>query len=160
MSQNSRILQLHPIKAFVLFVILDALCIGMGMGVPIFNIILGFVVGWYLARRITRVTHELKAILRRLLVYSCITACVTFLGMVLIWGWSITILRDPHADLAKFGMPMILYEPRASFIGWLLLMIVISPFLQLLTTVFAGHLTLLSIYRKEKTSDISSQVTL
>jgi hypothetical protein len=38
-----------------------------------------------------------------------------------------------------------------SLIGWLVLMIAISPFLQLLTTVFAGHLTLLSLYRKKKT---------
>ena len=40
-------------------------------------------------------------------------------------------------------MPLILYEPLASFIAWLVLMIVISPFLQFLMTLFGSHLTLL-----------------
>jgi hypothetical protein len=38
---------------------------------------------------------------------------------------------------------MILYDPTASFVGWLVLMIAVSPFLQLLTTVFGSHLTLM-----------------
>jgi hypothetical protein len=38
---------------------------------------------------------------------------------------------------------MILYDPKASFIGWLVPMIFISPFLQLLTTVFGSYMTLL-----------------
>lgn len=38
---------------------------------------------------------------------------------------------------------MILYEPQISFIGWLGLMIVVSPFLQLLLTVFGAYLTVL-----------------
>jgi hypothetical protein len=150
MNLISKIHQLNLSKALILFVILDVLCMGAGMGVPVFNIMLGFVVGWYIARRITLDTREFKLILQHLLVYSCVTACVTFLGMVLIWGWSILILFDSQTELVNFGIPMILYEPRASFIGWLCLMIVISPFLQLLTTVFAGHLTLLSISKKEK----------
>jgi len=37
---------------------------------------------------------------------------------------------------------MILYEPKASFIAWLVLMIFISPFLQLLATVFGGYMAL------------------
>ncbi len=59
-----------------------------------------------------------------------------------IWGPTARMLFDPAADLASFGIPQILYEPRASFIGWLVLMIVISPFLQLLTTLFGAHVTL------------------
>jgi hypothetical protein len=50
---------------------------------------------------------------------------------------------DPVADLANFGIPLILYDPTASFIGWLALMIVISPFLQFLMALFGAHLTLL-----------------
>jgi len=45
--------------------------------------------------------------------------------------------------LANFGIPLILYEPRASFIVWLILMIVISPFLQFLMTLFGAQLALL-----------------
>ena len=53
------------------------------------------------------------------------------------------MLFDPAANLANLGAPLILYEPVASFIGWLVLMIVISPFLQLLMTLFGSHLTVL-----------------
>jgi hypothetical protein len=45
---------------------------------------------------------------------------------------------------------MILYEPRASFIGWLVLMILISPVLQMLTTLFGSYLTLLGWLGKEE----------
>jgi hypothetical protein len=58
------------------------------------------------------------------------------------------MLFDPGADLANFGIPLILYEPRASFIGWLVLMIVISPVLQLLTTLLGSHLALIRWARK------------
>jgi hypothetical protein len=77
------------------------------------------------------------------LLYATLTASVTLLGMVVIWGPTISFLFDPGRDLANTGVPMILYEPMASFIGWLVLMIVISPFLQLLTTLFGAYLALL-----------------
>ena len=51
---------------------------------------------------------------------------------------------DSGYDFENFGVPLILYEPRASFVGWLVLMILVSPFLQLLTTVFASYVTLTS----------------
>ena len=151
MTHIASIYRLRPRTGFVLFVALDVLFMGVGMGVPIFNIVFGFIVGWYLVKWISIVTRETQQILQRLLIYSCISAGVTFLGMLLIWGWCVTMLFNPHADFVKFGIPLILFDPRMSFIGWLLLMIVISPFLQLLTTVFAGHLTLLSLYRQENT---------
>jgi hypothetical protein len=115
----------------------------MGMGVPIFNILFGFVVGWYVARRIVLTTTELRDILRKVLVYAAIASGITALGMAVLWGSTVVLLYDPTADLANFGIPMILYEPRASFIGWLVLVIAISPFLQLLMILFGAHLTLL-----------------
>jgi len=151
MSAIARVYRLTPPTVFVLYLALDVFCMGMGMGVPIFNIVFGFIVGWYLVRWVSIGTREAKHILQRLLIYSCVSAGVTFLGMVLIWGWSLTMLYDPHADLANFGIPQILFAPRMSFIAWLVLMIVISPFLQLLTTVFGGHLAMLSWYRKDNT---------
>ena len=36
----------------VIFGSLDIVCVGAGMGVPIFCILLGLPVGWYIARRI------------------------------------------------------------------------------------------------------------
>jgi hypothetical protein len=53
------------------------------------------------------------------------------------------MLFDPSVNLADFGMPLILFEPRASFIGWLGLMIVVSPALQFLLTILGAHVALL-----------------
>jgi hypothetical protein len=63
--------------------------------------------------------------------------------MIIIWGPTVSILFEPGRDLANTGVPMILYEPMPSFIGWIVLMILISPVLQLLTTLFGSHLALL-----------------
>jgi hypothetical protein len=63
--------------------------------------------------------------------------------MSIIWGNTISMLFNPSADFKNFGIPLILYDPKLSFMGWLILMILISPFLQLLTTIFTAYLTLL-----------------
>ena len=129
--------------AFVVFVLLDVICVGMGMGVPIFCIAVGFPVGWYIAARALRATSNVGTVLKRTVVQGTVTSAVTFAMMVLIWGNTARMLGDPAADFANFGIPMILYDPKISFVGWLILMIFISPFLQLLTTLFSSHLTLL-----------------
>jgi hypothetical protein len=143
----SRILELNPRTAFLLFLILDLLCVGMGMGVPIFCIFFGFVVGWYLARRIILLDLSPGKALNRILKYAAITSLFTFVVMCAIWGRMIIMLFDPASDYKNFGIPMILYEPKASFIGWLVLMIFISPFLQLLTTIFSSYLTLIRWFK-------------
>ncbi len=118
------------------------------MGVPIFCILFGFLVGWYIARMVTATTEQVQEVLPKLLVYAGVTSAFTFVVMAVMWGRCIVMLFDPRADLANLGIPLILYDPKASFIGWLVLMIVISPFLQLLTTFFGSHLTLLGWLRK------------
>lgn len=141
------ILALNPKIAFLLFMILDLLCVGMGMGIPIFCIFFGFVVGWYVAGRIT--LHDLNPgdAFSRILRYGVVTSLFTFAVMCAIWGRTILMPFNPAADLKNFGIPLILYEPKASFISWLVLMIFISPFLQLLTTIFASYLTLQRRYK-------------
>jgi hypothetical protein len=52
------------------------------------------------------------------------------------------MLSDPAADIAHFGIPLILYEPVASFIGWIVLMVLISPFLQALAAAFSSSVRL------------------
>jgi hypothetical protein len=141
--QVVRLLSLNRWAAFAIFVFLDVLCVGMGMGVPIFCIVLGFPVGWYVAARAARSTSDLGEVLKRTVVQATVTSAVTFAMMALLWGNVARMLFDPAADFANFGIPMILYDPKVSFIGWLVLMIFISPFLQLLTTLFSSHLTLL-----------------
>ena len=156
---NERIFLLKPPRLIIIFVVLDVFCMAMGMGLPVFNIMFGFVIGWYILNWISIRTIEVNEILKQLLIYSCITAGVTFLGMLLIWGWSVKFLFGSERDLANFGIPLILFEPRMSLVGWLVLMIAISPFLQLLTTVFAGHLTLLSLHSKRNASGDKSPAT-
>ncbi len=131
-----------PVWVFVVYVVLDLICIGMGMGVPIFCILLGFPVGWFLVKYIASTSSNVHEIMRKVLRYALLTSLVTLVGMVLVWGTSIIMLSDPTLDLANYGIPMILYEPLASFIGWMALMILISPFLQLLASIFAAYLTL------------------
>jgi ABC-type spermidine/putrescine transport system permease subunit I len=36
----------------VLYILVDLICIGAGMGVPLFCILLGFPLGWYITKRI------------------------------------------------------------------------------------------------------------
>lgn len=74
--------------------------------------------------------------------YAIITSAFTVLLMAIIWLPAVLMLSDPTADLANYAIPMILYEPLASFIGWLVLMILISPFLQMLMTLFGAQVTL------------------
>lgn len=129
--------------AFMVFVIVDTLCVGLGMGVPIFCILFGLLVGWHIARRAILATANIKDVLWQVLVQALITSAFTFVVMSAIWGRTIVMLFDPSADFQNFGHPFILYDPKISFIGWLVLMMLISPFLQLLTTIFGSYLTLL-----------------
>ena len=138
-----RVLRLDAKVAFAIFVIIDLVCVGMGMGVPLACILLGFFVGWYIAKRATIATANVKDILWKALVQAVFTSAFTFVVISTIWGITIVMLFDPSADFENFGHPFILYDPKISFIGWLVLMILISPFLQLLTTIFGSYLTLL-----------------
>jgi hypothetical protein len=76
------------------------------------------------------------------MIAALLTSGFTFLLMLLIWGPFSRMLLDPAADIAHFGIPMILYEPLASFIGWLVLMVFLSPFLQALASAFATSVRL------------------
>ena len=64
----NRLLTLNKWAAFAVFVLLDVICVGMGMGVPIFCIALGFPVGWYIAARALRSTSNLGTVLKRTVV--------------------------------------------------------------------------------------------
>ncbi|MBU0491551.1 MAG: hypothetical protein KKA73_03850 [Chloroflexi bacterium] len=139
----NRIWRLNPIVTFAAFVLLDVFCVGAGMGVPFFCILLGFPVGWFGARRAIALAGDVHGVLGKALAYAVVTSAVTFAFMALIWGTFGTALLDPTTDYVNLGTPLILYEPQVSFIGWLGLMIVVSPFLQLLLAVFGSYLTVL-----------------
>ncbi len=138
-----RVFKLDIKIIFIIFVILDLLCIAMGMGVPIFCILFGFPIGWYSAKRVIINSEDVTFILKKILQYALVTSIFTFFIMSILWGRTIPMLFDSNTDFVNFGIPFILYDPKISFIGWLFLMIFISPFLQLLTTIFASYLTIL-----------------
>jgi len=97
MTNNSKMFYLSPFRVLFVYIVMDIFCVGMGMGVPFFNILFGFFIGWYLVMWISRGTGEAKEILKRLLIYSCIVAGVTFVGMLIIWGWSAKMLYSTDA---------------------------------------------------------------
>ena len=39
-------------KVVIFYILIDLICIGAGMGVPVFCILLGFPLGWYIAKRV------------------------------------------------------------------------------------------------------------
>lgn len=131
--------RLAPVGAYLL---LDLLAVGAGMGVPIFAILLGFAAGWLAPAWLARAAAHWRHLLGLCLLTAGLASSFTFLLMVVIWGPALRMLFDPSADLANFGIPLILYEPTASFIGWLVLMIVISPGLQALASSFASAVRL------------------
>ena len=110
----------------------------MGMGVPIFTILYGFIVGLLIPRVLQTSAELTSRYLAAILRAAFITSAVTFLGMAVIWLPTLEWLFNPARDISNFGIPMILYSPRASFIGWIILMVLISPFLQFLMTLFGS----------------------
>lgn len=125
-------------RRIVLFLLLELLSIAMGMGVPFFTILFGFIVGLYIPR-INPPTFELSPqYLRSLLRAALVTSAITLLIMAGIWLPTLKWLFDPSLDVSNFGIPMILYSPRASFAGWIILMVLISPFLKFLMTLFGS----------------------
>jgi len=120
------------------FIILDILSIGMGMGVPILTILFGLLVGWYLPLYLELPEQISKTSLKKTLKAAVLTSAVSLVVLGAIWLPALSWLFEPLKNLAQFGMPLIFFEPRASFIGWIVLMVVISPFLQFLMTVLGA----------------------
>jgi hypothetical protein len=128
--------------AGLIYVVVDIVCIGLGMGVPVLCIFLGFVVGWFVVGQLSKEAMALHRLFQRTLKHSLLSVALTFAIMLIIWGRMFLLLFDPNADYANLGIPLILYDPKLSFIGWLILMIFVSPALQLLTTIFAAYITI------------------
>ena len=148
----NKLFKIKLVWLFLLFIVIDILCTGAGMGVPIFCIIFGFLTGWGIIKIILLRTNDLNEIFRKSIKYGIVTTLVTFVLMLIIWGVAIIVFFNNGYDFKNFGHPLILYDPKLSFIGWLTLMIVISPLLQLLTTVFSFYISLFIIKKKNNTA--------
>lgn len=129
-----------------LVIFLDLLTVGMGMGVPFFTILLGFPLGWYFARRAALSGDGMGMTLRRVFRWSALLVLFSAIVLLAIWGPTLPWLWGPADELANFGIPMILYEPKASFIGWIVLMVVISPLLQGLAALCAAYATFMRLW--------------
>jgi hypothetical protein len=149
----ARLTALKPRWVLLLFILADVVFIGMGMGVPFFCILMGIPLGWFLVLYVTARNNDVRGVMWKVLVYAAIAAGITVMGMLIIWVPLSTMLFEPGNDLSTSGVPLILYEARASLIGWLALMIVISPVLQLLTTLLGAYLTLLGWLGGHKSPD-------
>jgi hypothetical protein len=138
----------HWVGAFVSYVVLDLLCTALGMGVPLFAIMLGFSVGWFAAWRAMYFLQETRAAMIRVLRYALLCAAVTAVSQAVIWGWLVPKLFDPVVNPGNMGLPLLLYEPKASLAGWLVLMIVVSPLLQFSMVVLGAYLTVAFLLKR------------
>jgi len=136
------------VGAFIAYVVIDGLCAGLGMGVPFFCILLGFSVGWFGAVRAWHFVPGHVGAMRRSLRYALLTSLVTLVIMAAIWGRLVPLMFHPVIDPGNMGLPLLLYEPKASLVGWLVLMIFVSPFLQFLMTVFGSYATSLFLFHR------------
>ncbi|UCD06171.1 MAG: hypothetical protein JSV98_02790 [candidate division WOR-3 bacterium] len=126
----------------LIYAVVDIICIGLGMGVPVLCIFLGFVVGWFVVGQLSKEAMALHRLFHKTLKYSLLSVTFTFAIMLVIWGRMFLLVFDPNVDYANLGIPLILYDPKLSLMGWLILMIFVSPALQLLTTIFAAYITI------------------
>lgn len=130
---------------FIIIGLLDVFAVGFGMGVPVFAILLGFPVGWWVARRLMEAPpapDSPRPILRSLVAAAAALMTATFIVLAVVWGPQVPMAFDPSADALGWGIPLILYTSRASIIGWLVLMLLISPVLQFMAVVTGGVLRL------------------
>ena len=138
----------NAVGVFIAYAVIDGLCAALGMGVPLFCILLGFSVGWFNAVRAWHFVPGHVGAMRRAMRYALLTSLVTFVIMVAVWGRLVPLVFHPVIDPGNMGLPLILYEPKASLIGWLVLMILISPFLQFLMTALGSYLTFLFLFQR------------
>lgn len=136
------------IGAFVAYAVIDALCAGLGIGVPFFCILLGFAVGWFGAMRAWHFVPGHVGAMKRSLRYALFTSLVTVVIEAAIWGRLVPMMFQSVINPGNMGLPLLLYEPKESLIAWLVLMIFISPLLQFLMTMFGSFLTFLFVFNR------------
>jgi hypothetical protein len=153
-----KLIELKIKNAVILYIIIDIISMGMGMGVPFFCILLGFPLGWYITQRVSVTTEQLYHKYFKIFKLSLFAAIFTIIVMIIVWGSAILINIHSSSDIQNFGHPNILYDTKTSFIGWLILMIIISPFLQLLTTIFGAFITLIIDEKKYNRRECSTNI--
>lgn len=134
--------------------LLNVFTIGFGMGVPVFTILLGFPVGWYLANvRLRRLRDEASPepvksipvlVLKALLIHAAALTLVTVAVLAVIWVPQLSIVADQSYEAREWGIPLILYTSQASKIGWMVLMLAIAPAAQFMAVLTGAFLRLVA----------------
>jgi hypothetical protein len=141
------------IRFYIIWILINGVLVGTGMGVPIFCILMAAPYGIMVVSKIFKKelhTHIHQHFYLGILKASAILALSTFIFMVIIWlPWVVKSLA-PGFDYKNTGMPLILYTLKASFWGWITLMIVISPILQFMTSVSSGVAAVYYFLLKER----------
>lgn len=130
--------------------LLDVFAIGLGMGIPVFAILLGFPVGWYLAGKQLEpllpepgVEPSVPArVVRTLVTQAGALTFVTFVVLAIIWGPQLPTAFDASVSAKEWGVPLILYTSQASKIGFAALMMLVSPALQFMAVLTTGAIRL------------------
>jgi hypothetical protein len=137
---------------YLISILINGFLVGAGMGVPVFCILMGIPYGVLVVTKMqkkelhtNRHHHFYSGIIRS----SFILALSTFIFMLIIWLPWILKSFAPGFDYETTGMPLILYTLKASFWGWVALMIVISPILQLMASISAAVAAVWMFSRKQ-----------
>lgn len=117
----------HWLGALFAYAMLDVLMAAAGMGVPVFCILLAVPVGAFCAARAEYFLKDIGPAMRRVLRYSLITSGVTLVVMTGFWWWLLPYLPRNGPDVHRLAIPLILYEPKLSLIGWVVLMLMVAP---------------------------------
>jgi len=131
----------NAVGAVIAYVVFDILLAGLGMGTPAFCILLGLPFGWFAARRAEFYAPDLRHAMRRTLRYALVATGVTVIVMAAIWGRLVPYLFERRVDPGNMGLPLDLYNTRASLVGWLTLMLGVGPAFQFLVAMFGAYLT-------------------
>ena len=126
----------HPLFRYALaYIIFDVILVYIGVGTPFLCVLAGFILGWYTpAAGGSTLPQQLRSGLKLAIAASFVTFVIMFAN----WTPAIIKAMDPAFDYAQASVPQFLSNPTASYIGWMMLMIVISPILQTLTMVFTS----------------------
>lgn len=138
------------------YVMLDLLMVVAGMGVPVFCILLGLAVGAMGARRAEYFLREVGPAMRRVVRYALVSSGITLVAMAVVWG---RLIPACFGDVgpACYGIPLIFFDPKASLVGWLVLMIVVAPALQFVVTLAGAYLVFSSRLKKGWGSSVNEK---
>lgn len=93
-----KLININAKIVIISYILIDIICAGAGMGVPFFCILLGFPLGWYIARRVYASAEQPHREYYKIFKFSFFAAVVTFTLMLIIWGSAVLIHIIPKTN--------------------------------------------------------------